>query len=151
LVDLTSPNIKEAHSMARGDHLKVRRWGLVYAHHGIDLGDGMVVHFSENKAQPQGTQVVRTSLEEFLRGGRAQKVRYSEEGQLDPEETVRLALEALEHASGYHLDFNNCEHFATWCKTGKKQSRQVWRALAGASSLALVVAVGLAGRFLRRR
>lgn len=32
--------------MARGDHVKVKRMGGLYTHHGIDLGDGRVIHYS---------------------------------------------------------------------------------------------------------
>lgn len=41
-----------------------------------------------------------------------------------PEETVRRAESKLgEHE--YDLLFNNCEHFAVWCKTGVSESKQV--------------------------
>ncbi|HRT20579.1 MAG TPA: lecithin retinol acyltransferase family protein, partial [Candidatus Hydrogenedentes bacterium] len=30
--------------MARGDHIKVRRF--LYSHHGIDCGDGTVIHYT---------------------------------------------------------------------------------------------------------
>ena len=39
-------------------------------------------------------------------------------------ETVERARRCIGEAS-YHLLFNNCEHFALWCKTGVKQSHQI--------------------------
>ena len=47
-----------------------------------------------------------------------------------PEETVARAksvIGANEHSfeRDYHLLFNNCEHFAVWCKTGLHKSYQV--------------------------
>ena len=43
-----------------------------------------------------------------------------------PEETVERAESQLGR-EGYNLVFNNCEHFALWCKTGVKESSQVQR------------------------
>ncbi len=45
-----------------------------------------------------------------------------------PEETVERAESQLGR-EGYNLVFNNCEHFAVWCKTGVKESSQVQRFL----------------------
>ncbi len=41
-----------------------------------------------------------------------------------PEETVERARERMGEDK-YSLPFNNCEHFAIWCKTGVKESHQV--------------------------
>ena len=38
--------------------------------------------------------------------------------------TLRRAMGRLGEAD-YNLLFNNCEHFATWCKTGRHRSGQV--------------------------
>ena len=40
------------------------------------------------------------------------------------DETVRRARSKLGQG-GYNLAFNNCEHFAVWCKTGIRDSSQV--------------------------
>lgn len=40
-----------------------------------------------------------------------------------PEETVDRAKSRLGEEK-YSLPFNNCEHFAIWCKTGVNESRQ---------------------------
>lgn len=45
-----------------------------------------------------------------------------------PEETVERAESQLGEGD-YNLVFNNCEHFAVWCKTGVKESSQVQRFL----------------------
>ena len=43
-----------------------------------------------------------------------------------PKQTVKRALQKAEESeTEYNLLFNNCEHFAIWCKTGIKESRQV--------------------------
>lgn len=41
-----------------------------------------------------------------------------------PEETVERARSMI-GKSDYNIIFNNCEHFALWCKTGVKESKQV--------------------------
>ena len=41
-----------------------------------------------------------------------------------PEETVDRAISRLVEQE-YNLAFNNCEHFAIWCKTGISKSYQV--------------------------
>jgi len=41
-----------------------------------------------------------------------------------PEETVERAKERIGETS-YDLFFNNCEHFALWCKTGISESHQI--------------------------
>ena len=33
--------------LKQGDHIYVRRKGLLYSHHGIYVGDGIVIHFKE--------------------------------------------------------------------------------------------------------
>ena len=111
--------------MARGDHIQVRRMAGLYYHHGIDLGDGTVIHFSGEPLNRKTAKVARVTEEEFLSGQIKEVIEYpSGESVLPPEETVLLA-EGLLDTEGYHLFYNNCEHFATYCKTGKKRSRQV--------------------------
>ncbi len=41
-----------------------------------------------------------------------------------PEETVQRARSKIGERQ-YNLLFNNCEHFAVWCKTGLSESRQI--------------------------
>ena len=41
-----------------------------------------------------------------------------------PEETVQRARSKIGEKQ-YNLVFNNCEHFAVWCKTGLSESRQI--------------------------
>ena len=57
--------------MARGDHIRVRRWRGLYAHHGIDMGDGSVIHLAGEPLHARHAKVCRTNMDTFLRGGRA--------------------------------------------------------------------------------
>ena len=130
--------------MGRGDHIRVNR-GL-YWHHGIDVGDGTVVHAAGEPGRRKIGAIVRcTSMAEFLRGGRL--VRVDAVGSLPADEIVDRARQALGRG-GYSLFFNNCEHFARWCQTGELGSRQVERAaLAGTmAGLAMRLAASAAAR-----
>ncbi len=107
--------------MARGDHLYVRR-GRRYSHHGIDCGDGSVIHY----VGPRGTNryVARTPVDAFAAGASVRVRQY--EKRLTAEETIHNAESRL-GTVGYHLVRNNCEHFAAWCCTGRAASSQVRR------------------------
>lgn len=53
------------------------------------------------------------------------------------QETVARAW-SLCGENKYSLVFNNCEHFAIWCKTGARKSYQVERVIGGTSPLPLL-------------
>jgi hypothetical protein len=106
--------------MARGDHLYVSRMGGIYSHHGIDCGDGTVIHYWPDGA-PFGSSVQRTTLEEFAEGG---EVRVREYAVCDPPRTVVGRAVSSLGARGFDPLTSNCEHFAAWCKTGRIESRQ---------------------------
>lgn len=62
---------------------------------------------------------------------------------LPKEEIVKNALSRL-GTIGYNVLFDNCEHFAAWCRYGKKKSDQVDGFLTGlALGTALVTTAGL--------
>ncbi|MEM8502821.1 MAG: lecithin retinol acyltransferase family protein [Cyanobacteria bacterium P01_D01_bin.1] len=106
--------------MARGDQIYAMREvvGIPYEHHGIDRGDGSVIHYSK-----QGEAVIkRTTMDSFARGGVVR---------IKPQPTAfipSLVIERAESRLGereYDLFFNNCEHFANWCKTGRSACKQL--------------------------
>ena len=126
--------------MARGDHIYVRR-GRRYSHHGIDCGDGWVIHY----AGPRGTvrRVARTSIDDFAADSPVYVRPYEE--RLGAEEAMRNA-ESRMGDSDYHLVRNNCEHFAAWCCTGRAASTQVRRWILGSQgALATLVATESVG------
>ena len=119
--------------MARADHFFVwrRHCGIPYQHHVIDHGDGTVVHFTDGEdgvAGPGGmTQnfVVRqTPIEVVTRDGRDTIHIIKHRNKLDAELVIERALSQVGR-KGYHLLFDNCEHFACWCAVGCDVSRQV--------------------------
>ncbi len=118
----TTPNTPPAPPPRAGAHLRADR-GL-YWHHGIDMGDGTVVHFTGEPFERAHAAVSRTSYESFANGCPVSVIDHGPDA--DPAAICDRALRHLGR-SGYHLLFNNCEHFATWCVTGRRRSRQVDR------------------------
>ena len=102
--------------MSTADHLQVPRRHGLFNHHGIDLGDGTVAHYLE------GREILRSPVSEFSQG---EVVSVMEHTNASPAGvTLRRAMGRLGEQN-YNLLFNNCEHFATWCKTGRHRSEQV--------------------------
>ena len=107
--------------MARGDHIYVQR--SVYTHHGIDAGDGTVIHFTGEPGQAKvDASIARSAMDDFLKGGDLKVRRY---GKRDDPDTTMTRAESKLGETNYHLVTNNCEHFATWCCTGRPASEQV--------------------------
>lgn len=127
-------SVRKTNRMAYGDHVCVRR-GL-YDHHGIDVGEGWIAHYSGGPKTKAGAGVVLSSREEFLEGGTLRVVPHARA--LPPSQVVDRALSRVGERR-YSLIFNNCEHFARWCKTGRSSSRQVRDALATAAVLLLAL------------
>lgn len=108
--------------MAKGDQIYVMRplMGMagVYEHHGIDCGDETVIHYRKTAT----ATITRNTLETFAQGQRVQVKRVPVA--YLPDIVVQRAESRLGEQR-YDLLTNNCEHFATWCKTGQVQSEQV--------------------------
>ncbi|NEQ71745.1 MAG: NC domain-containing protein [Okeania sp. SIO2C9] len=107
--------------MARGEQIYTLREFLnidgVYEHHGIDYGDGTVIHYRK------GTETIeRTSKEYFTDRRKVYVKRYPVRYIAD---TVIQRAESRLGERKYNIVFNNCEHFATWCITGVSHSQQV--------------------------
>lgn len=115
----------------KGDHIRVSR-GL-YNHHGIYISNEEVIHFTgvdDNSILDWSkNEVIKTDLDEFLRGGTLEVKEYTEE-ELDDlypvEHIVHYARGCLGDV-GYNLVINNCEHFANMCTLGRFRSKQVER------------------------
>lgn len=74
--------------MTRGDHVYVGRVG--YTHHGIDVGDGRVIHYSGEPGKSKARATIRyATLEEFADGGEVKVRKYGK--RFSPDETVERA------------------------------------------------------------
>lgn len=105
--------------MAKGDHIYINCGA--YTHHGIDCGDGTAIHYTGEMLQGV---ISRTSMDAFTFGNVVFVRQYDI---YDLSDIVILRAESRLNEDKYNLIFNNCEHFATWCKTGKHDSEQVNR------------------------
>lgn len=109
--------------MARGDQIYVIKEFLniqgVYEHHGIDCGDGTVIHWRKLT-----DTIERTTIATFTSGSKSQVYVRHYPACYIPDVVVHRACSRLGEKH-YNLLFNNCEHFATWCKTGRSESQQV--------------------------
>lgn len=123
--------------MARGDHIKVRRRG--YTHHGVDLGDGRVIHYSGLAESLAGGPVEVISHDNFADGRELEVVHHRQ--RLDPDEAVERARSRVGE-DRYNVVLRNCEHFATWAVTGRERSTQV-RAAAATLGTTLALALGV--------
>lgn len=133
-----------------GDVLSVNR-GL-YKHYGVYVGNDTVVHFSGEEGHELSALracIRKTSLDDFSKGGEVQiETKCSES--FSRKETVMRALGAVGSEKGkYALPWNNCEHFANWCRYGKKRSVQVEQFAASLASIsALALGVVLIGKII---
>lgn len=122
-----------------GDIICVDR-GL-YIHFGIYIGNDRVIHYSGANADFdlrdfKNMSIREDSMSRFLNNNSEYFVFDCESAEnktffsknlllaYTPEETVARAKSKLGE-NQYSLPFNNCEHFAIWCKTGIHKSTQV--------------------------
>lgn len=90
-----------------------------YEHHGIDCGDGTVIHYSKGGEVPQ---VAATPYATFSQGKPIYTKNYAVS--YIPDVVIERATSRLGEQQ-YNLLTNNCEHFATWCKIGRSESKQL--------------------------
>ena len=129
----------EREKLKPGDHIYAYRATGVYQHHGIYIGkwDIEVIHFTGRETKSKSTAHIRVaSLDTFLCDGELHLVLYDTDWAIEklkiagtshtmvsrPASTViatAISFAQNPHSWGdYHLLTNNCEHFATYCKTG---------------------------------
>jgi hypothetical protein len=106
--------------LAAADHLQVPRQHGLFHHHGIDLGDGTVAHYLE------GREILRSPIDAFRQEQPITVIEHDSASTTGV--TLRRAMSRIGEQN-YNLLFNNCEHFATWCKTGRHRSGQIESAL----------------------
>jgi len=127
--------------MTRGDHIYVGRVG--YTHHGIDVGDGRVIHYG---GEPDGSEahasIRYATLQEFAQGGEVRVRDYGES--FGPDEAVARAESKLGERD-QHLFGRDGEFFASWCVAGCNTSGQLNGAAAVGGLDAATAAAGAAG------
>lgn len=106
-----------------GGDIRVRRATLSQFKNGAD--NVFVVDFEAYRDYVENPGLLDL-LEEGIVGIALRKLFGDELTLYSPEETVERAKSQLGEGD-YNLVFNNCEHFAVWCKTGVHESSQVQR------------------------
>lgn len=109
--------------MAFGDQVYAMREAVgvpgLYEHHGIDCGADEIIHYYKGG---DVATIARTPRNLFGRGGRIF---------VKPQVTAFLPQNVVARAERrlgeqrYDFFTNNCEHFATWCKTGRSECDQL--------------------------
>ncbi|XVF31069.1 hypothetical protein REPUB_Repub16aG0113600 [Reevesia pubescens] len=135
-----------------GDHIYSDRNLRLYFHHGIYVGDEMVIHlmgpskiYNRSPCKKCGFKpqvgIFKTCLDCFLEGHSLYLCEYDvsylkflfehlgscSTGNCKPaDQVVETAYRRLEDKSfgRYNFFFNNCEDFAVYCKTGEAMSKQ---------------------------
>lgn len=124
-----------------GDVLSVNRG--IYKHYGVYVGNDTVVHFSGGEGFELSAKracIRKTSLENFRKNDEIQiETRCCKS--YNRKETVMRALGAVgTEKRKYALPWNNCEHFANWCRYGEKRSSQVEQFVSKVGGLGLLAA-----------
>ncbi|WP_126284866.1 lecithin retinol acyltransferase family protein [Burkholderia stagnalis] len=104
-----------------GAHLVTRRTG--YAHHGIYVGGGKVIHYAGLSRRLCGGPVEIVSIDCFAAGSGFAIIQHAAVRYSGSEVVCRATSRLGEH--DYRLLTNNCEHFCRWCLFGVGRSEQV--------------------------
>jgi Lecithin retinol acyltransferase len=133
----------EGEEPALGSHLVTPRRG--YAHHGIYVGGGRVVHYGAFVRPLQRGPVEEVPLARFALG-RALWLRRHGDARFDYQDVILRARSRIGEDC-YRLLTNNCEHFCEWCLRDVPCSEQVERALVLPRRLARVARAAVAVLF----
>jgi hypothetical protein len=137
LFKTTNKTIFFIYELTKGDHIKFKRG--IYSHHAVvvdvyvDTNSYKVIHFTGEKRSDTPAEIKEEIMK--FKIGEIIRIRYRY-GRLSKRITVKRAYALLRiqetstRAILYNILVNNCEHFATWCVTGKATSTQVNKALA---------------------
>ncbi len=114
---------------ARGDMIRVALGGLY--HFGIFVSEEEVIQFglaptARRRVPDSEVEVLASDIDAFLAGGFLEVCEFDRKERKShptPDEVVARARQRLGER-GYHILYNNCEHFATECVTGQRTCRQ---------------------------
>lgn len=150
-----SHNQSVLNSLCGGDLVEIKR-GVGYAHWGVYIGDEQIIHLwadeddgltnleTQHLFTPSGhrfdkAKIRKDSFWKVVGDDLAYKNndKDSKWQPLTPGEIIHNALEKI-GTVGYSILYENCEHFAKWCRYGIAKSDQADNVLTG-------LAVGIAG------
>ena len=99
-----------------GDHIAVDRFSH-YTHHGIYGGNGKIMEYDNN-------MIKESSIEDFMDGD-FMLYTIDSEAIYPPKEIWERACYRRGECN-YNLLWNNCEHFARWCRNGAAIKKDTW-------------------------
>ncbi|CAM4778573.1 unnamed protein product [Rotaria magnacalcarata] len=111
----------------KGDLIEFDRGA--YNHWGVCIGHKELIHFSGEPTDKSSAVVRLDKITEVAAGDRC---RVNNQFDNKPNFKVRRRKQIRRYAKsqlgekGYNLAFNNCEHFATYCRYGRGISAQTW-------------------------
>jgi hypothetical protein len=130
----------ELQTFKKGDHIYFDT-SLGIEHHGIYCGDNYAIHFDGH-----ANAITKSHLKEFVAPYDISRIRVMKYRHSKTDvNTVIQRAESLLGQTRYDLGARNCEHFATWCKTGKWKSAQVNKALTNAITPFRLMITGATG------
>ena len=134
--------IWELSEAKRGDIVRVKL-GEIY-HYGIYVSDEEIIQFGLPPTallrDDKSVAVCKTDVDGFLLGGFLEvgaPDKKERKTRKNPDETVALAQSRMGE-TGYHILYNNCEHFAYECAFGQKYCSQVERIRAAWKSMPIM-------------
>ncbi len=107
-----------------GTHIVTSR--KFYTHHGIYIGDNMVIHYAGLSEGIKKDCISKVSVQEFVGSGTLSIYKHEDllfSNRLPAKEIVERA-ESRIGENRYNLLWNNCETFANWCTHGDEYSSQ---------------------------
>lgn len=124
-----------------GEVIVIPRYKGVYEHYAVIVGNGHLVHFTGDKedfltcvksfygllAGCEKAEVKMEKCSDAIKPGTKVLIESGPWNGMQPlpVETIVTTALSMVGTQGYHLRFNNCEHFARWCRYGIKTSEQV--------------------------
>ena len=117
--------VAEGDDFPPGSHLVTPRFG--FAHHGIYVGNGRVVHYAGLSRSLRRGPVEEVSLAVF-QNGKPVAIRDDVTRRYPTALVVQRARSRVGE-DRYRVATNNCEHFCTWCLRGESRSEQIERFL----------------------
>jgi hypothetical protein len=97
-----------------------------YRHYGIYAGEDKVIHYNKKSLWSViPAEIAETTMGQFAKGDNVTLCLFKGKRRIYSREETLLRAKSQIGKKGYNAVFNNCEHFARWCKTGRYESIQV--------------------------
>ncbi|MEH2257243.1 lecithin retinol acyltransferase family protein [Nostoc sp.] len=128
--------------MAQGDHIycSIYNNSKSLYHHGIDCGNDTIIHYQNNYKHEKDGIILWVPMTEFAKN---RKIYIKKYDKCDPPIVVFMRAKRRLGEKNYNIFYNNCEHFAHYCKTGEPISPQVEKAKEIVGHNGIAVADGL--------